>query len=326
MNLGLDLGYSATKVIAGDRRVAFPSITGTPDRARFSINGAEAIILEEPHAAQVGAEAVRQSRFIEPREDRHWIESEAWYTLFLAALTEITSATRAELNLVTGLPVAFYDDRATVRERLLGEHRAQRRGRHAQVFVVSRCTVVPQPFGTVLSVALNDQGRIVDELLATGTAGIIDVGGKTTNILAVDRLREIRDETTSVSVGAWSVVRALRDYFATEYPGLEDLRGHEIIKAVIDRSVRYYGETIDLTNVVGRTLEPLASQVVAEASSLWNGGATLDAILVAGGGALLLEPYIKRHFRHARVVEDPIFANALGYYHFAERLARRQPE
>jgi hypothetical protein len=39
-----------------------------------------------------------------------------------------------------------------------------------------------------------------------------------------------------------------------------------------------------------------------------------------------LEPYIERHFRHARVVEDPIFANALGYYRFAERLARRQSE
>jgi hypothetical protein len=67
----------------------------------------------------------------------------------------------------------------------------------------------------------------------------------------------------------------------------------------------------------------MAEQVLAEASRLWNGGATLDAILVSGGGALLMGPYITHHFRHARVVDDPIFANALGFWRFAERMARR---
>ena len=67
----------------------------------------------------------------------------------------------------------------------------------------------------------------------------------------------------------------------------------------------------------------LAEQVLAEVTRLWNGGATIDAILVSGGGALLLGPYITHHFRHARVVGEPVFANALGFWRFAERLARR---
>ena len=81
-------------------------------------------------------------------------------------------------------------------------------------------------------------------------------------------------------------------------------------------------EPVDLTGIVEETLEPLAEQVLAEATQLWNGGAALDAILISGGGALLLGPYIRRHFRHARVVDDPVFANALGYWRFAQRLAR----
>jgi hypothetical protein len=94
-----------------------------------------------------------------------------------------------------------------------------------------------------------------------------------------------------------------------------------VIAAVIARQVRYYGEPVDLTAAIDDALEPLADQVIAEASQLWNGAAALDAILVGGGGALLLGPYIRRHFRHARVVEDAVFANALGFWRFAVRLA-----
>ena len=323
MNVGLDVGYSAVKAVAGDRRVTFPSVVGTPDKARFSLSSNTSIILTYPDHVQVGEGAVTQSRFLQRREDRHWVESAEWYTLALAALTELTTAKAVELRIVTGLPVAFYADRQVVRDRLLGEHRVQREGRHAQTLKVVDCRVIPQPFGALLAACLDDRGRIVDRDLATGAVGVIDVGGKTTNLLSVNRLSEISRETASVNVGAWDVVRAVKDYLADRYPGLEDLRPHQVVEAVINRQVRYYGEPVDLTDVVEEVLEPLAEQVLAEATQLWNGGATLDAILVSGGGALLLGPYIRRHFRHARVVEEPVFANALGFWRFAQRLARR---
>jgi hypothetical protein len=117
-------------------------------------------------------------------------------------------------------------------------------------------------------------------------------------------------------------VRSLREFLNLRYPGLDELRDHQVIDAVIARQVKYYGETVNLAGAIDDVLEPLADQVLAEASQLWNGGATLDAILVGGGGAHLLGPYVCRHFRHARVVEEPVFANAVGFYRFAQRLAR----
>jgi hypothetical protein len=320
MNIGLDIGYSATKTISGDRRATFPSVVGTPDKARFSLNGNESIVLLSPDHVQVGEGAVRQSRFIAPREDRAWVTSEVWRNLARVALTELTTANRAELRVVTGLPVAFYDDRQAVRDWLLGDHRVQREDRRAQTFQVTACHVIPQPFGALLSVALDNHGRIVDRVLATSTVGVVDVGGKTTNLLSVDHLSEIKGETGSVSVGAWDIVRSIQEWLAQHYPGLEELRGHQVIDAITTRRVKYYGEVVDLTSIVEETLEPLAEQVLAEASRLWNVGATLDTILVTGGGALLLGPAVQRHFRHARVVEEPVFANALGYWRFAERL------
>lgn len=324
MNIGLDIGYSHTKAVWGGHNPAqaiFPSVVGTPDKARFSLAAENSLTLTYPFHVQVGEGAVTQSRFFQRREDRHWIESDEWMALALAALTECTAANFAELRMVTGLPVAFFTDRQAVRDRLLGEHKVQREGRNRQTFRVIDCHVIPQPFGTLLSAVLDNRGRIVDQTLSSGTVGIVDIGGKTTNLLSVYRLAEISRETASVSVGAWDVVRAVQTWLVNHYPGLEGLRPHQVIEAIIARQAKYYGETIDLQAAVEEALEPLAEQILAEVSQLWGGGATLDAILVSGGGAHLLGPYIQRHFRHARLVSEPVFANALGYWRFAQRLA-----
>jgi len=324
INGGIDVGYYAVKAVSGNRRVMFPSITGTPDKARFSLNGNSAsIVLVSPQHVQVGEGAVAQSRFLNRREDRGWIESQEWHTLALAALSELTSAKLAELRLVSGLPVAFFKgDKDAVRDRLLGNHKLQREGRHAQTLRVVDCRVIPQPFGALLTATLDNRGRIIDRALATGTVGIIDVGGKTTNLLSVNKLAEISHETESVSAGAWDAVRAVRAWLSEHCPDL-DLRDHQVMDAIIARQVRYYGAPVDLASMVEATLEPLANQVLAVASQLWNSGAALEAVLVSGGGALLLGPYICKHFRHARVVDDPVFANATGFWRFAQRLEGR---
>jgi len=322
MKIGYDGGYSAVKAVSGDRRVTFPSVIGTPDRARFSLNGdgGNDIILNLTDGTYlVGQGAVEQSRFVNRREDRSWIESSEYYRLVLASFTELTTATSCDLTIVTGLPVAYYGDKDKLRDLFLGEHRAARDGRRSQVFRVTDCRVIPQPFGALLSLALDNRGRVQDTELATGKIGIVDVGGKTTNLLSVNRLSEIARETASVNVGSWDAARMVREYLEQYCPDLV-LRDHQVIEAMIARSVSYYDGKVDLGDVVDAALEPLANQVIAQATQLWNAGAGLSAILVSGGGALLLGPAIKKHFRHARVVEDPVFANASGYWKFAQRL------
>jgi plasmid segregation protein ParM len=326
MNVGIDLGYSSVKAIGGTgRAITFPSVVGTPDKGRFSLNGNKDIVLDVPGDGMclIGESAIMQSRFIDRREDRGWIEGDAYYKLMLAGFTELTAATVCELVVVTGLPVTFYaNDRDSLRDRFLGEHRATREGRRTQLFRVVDCRVIPQPFGALLSVALDSKGQVADQDLATGAVGVIDVGGKTTNLLSVNRLSEIGRETSSVNVGAWDVVRAVREHLTGFCPNL-DLRDHQIAHAVIRRSVRYYGELVDLGPLVEATLEPMAEAVIAQATQLWSGAAALDAILVAGGGALLLGPCISRHFPHARTVKDPVFANAMGYWKLAQRIGTK---
>jgi len=239
----------------------------------------------------------------------------------LAALTEITKATSADLWIVTGLPIAFYGDRENLRNVMIGEHRPQRKDRDwAQVFRIKDVRVIPQPFGCLLSEALNNSGTVANADLLNGEVGIIDVGGKTTNILSVSGASEVRPETASVTKGAWDVVRAVRDWL-DDNTKLQP-RDHQIVDHIKGvKLLKERGKEIDLTSIIETELEPMAKEVISNATQLWNGGDALDAILVSGGGAYLIGDAIKKRFPHARVVRgDPVYANALGYWRFAQYL------
>lgn len=323
MYTGIDIGYNATKAVTDKRRTTFPSVVGSPDRASFTLNGGNeaAIVLLSPSHVLIGEEAVQQSRFLNRREDRRWIDSGEWLELFLAALTELTSGSPVDVEIVTGLPVSFYSDKEQVQQRLFGEHRVQREGRRGQLLRVVNARVIPQPFGSLLAEVLDERGQIQQRDLAQAAVGLIDIGGKTCNLLSVNRLSEIGRETTSVNIGGWNLVRAVRQWLAQHYPGLDDLRDHQLATAIQARTLHYYGEPVkDFPAVVNDLAADLARQILSEASHLWNGGATLDAILITGGGALLLGEHILRHWAHARLVSEPVYGNAVGYWKLARRL------
>ncbi|MCP5101143.1 MAG: ParM/StbA family protein [Chloroflexi bacterium] len=320
MRIGLDIGYNSTKVMGkGGNEFVFPSVVGTPERASFSLNGNKEflITLSDNSEAMVGQAAIMQSVFASRREDRDWIDSREYYTLAMAAISEVTKAS-GDISIVTGLPVAYYQDKEKLQDILMGEHRIKRDSRRWQTINVTAVRVVPQPFGTVLSVALHNSGAALTNNYVKGNIGVIDIGGKTTNILSVYRLTEVSRETTSVNLGAWNAVRQMRTYFTREFPDLE-LRDHEVNQAMIQRSTNYFGDSYDLTDVVDSVVTPMAEQVIAQASQLWGKAARLDAILIAGGGAHLLGEYVQGYFKHAQILEKPQFANVTGFWKLAQR-------
>lgn len=323
---GNDIGYDGQKVVGPFGQFYLPSAVGTVNKARFSLTDkSDDIILDAGEGQRmVGEAAVRQSRFLSRKEDRGWITSSEYRYLMCAGFSEMSAASRVDLDIVTGLPVAFYKrDKEQLREVFLGEHRFVREGRSAQVFRVRTCRVIPQPFGTIFNETIDEKGILQNNKFSTRNIGIIDIGGKTTNLLSVDRLEEISDDTASVNQGAWDAVRAFRSFIETQYPGLEDLKDHQIIQAIIKKNQPYYDKVLDLTGPVDAILRPMAEAIISEAGNLWNSGALLNCILITGGGALLLGHYIKRQFPHSVIIEDPVYANARGYYNFGLFSARQ---
>lgn len=322
MKAGLDLGYDSTKWLGNNKEGTFPSEVGPLPREGFSLSGdgSGGIFLELPTPAAVGVAAVEQSYTSNARQDREWILGNEWYLLAMAALSELTTAKNAQLDLVTGLPVAFYADKGQVIDRLTGFHQIKRQGRHAQGFTIQTVKVIPQPFGSLLDSCLSNTGKVTDKTLAGGRVGVLDIGGKTTNLLVVNRLSEIVKETDSVNVGGNLAAQQLSTALLALCPGLS-LRKYELAQAIISKTVVYKTATVDISETVDAILAPIASQIIAEVTRAWNGAVNFSALLVSGGGALLFGDAIRERFPYARVVSDPVFANARGFWKLAQRTA-----
>lgn len=317
-NLGVDIGYNAVKVYDGKTKTIFQSVTGTADRQRFRLLGNDNVRVVEFAGEEFvfGEYAVEQSRTTQRREDRDWIESQEYYKLFLAALS---FCQEDDLVVVTGLPVAFYGDKEKLLRLLVGEHQFTVDGEKRKVVVADKSHVIPQPFGQLLNIALSEAGELSNVEFANKTVGVVDIGGKTTNILSANKLAEKTRQTASVNVGGWDVVKTIRSKFESMFPEL-DMRDHEITNAIISQRINYFGKQHDITNVVDSTVHPIAQKIIGEMTTLWNSGASIDEIVISGGGANLFARYIKSAFQHANVSEEPIFGNVMGYWKLGKRL------
>lgn len=320
MHIGFDGGFFATKAISGERVTYIQSFAVRPAESLFSLNGHETVIINSSAGRYLcGADAVKKGATGARKESAAWIETPEYLCLFYAALSELTEATQATLNVVTGLPLADYKrDRARLHDRLLGVHQFVREGRRGQCLTVETVRVVPQAWGAVLTQLLDDRGRIVQPELAKQKIAVLDIGGHTVNYLSVNGLSDLPSESHGTERGAWHVVRVVRDYLTGAHPGLVRLSDHDLMQATITGETWDAGERVDLTPVTGPILAEIGQEIVDTATQYWGAGAaTMRQVLVCGGGAYLWGDAIRRAFRQAVVLPRPEFANATGFFRFA---------
>lgn len=322
MEIGLNIGSSYTKAAYASRIIGIPSVIGTYDVNSFGSKQDEMLALEGSDVL-VGYSAVSQSAYTFRRESRDWITSDEWMRIFEGTMSEITSATHVDVNIVTGLPVGFYEaDRHILAKQLLGEHSFKRLGRNRQNVNVRNVRVVPEPFGTVFYTAFNNAGTLISDILRM-KKGVIDVGSKTVNYQSVgpNSLRSIDNESAMINYGCWNVAKALAYYIRREYPTI-DLKDHEVLDIVFKGTMRYNGKEIDLSDRISMYSKQLRTAVTTAISTAWRDNVgSFDIILLTGGGSCLVKDIILSMFEQAVVVDDPIYANAIGMYRFARYLS-----
>jgi plasmid segregation protein ParM len=337
MIVGIDIGYGYTKAVSSGRQVVFPSVVGKAERIRYESDlsgpGVAGSALDMAFIAEegdrfVGELALLQSRVQWTLLDRSRVHDASARLLFLAALSELVDGEdrQAAFHVVTGLPVKWYEDRAQVAAQWTGRHVLRRVNGHqvVQRLSVSEVLVIPQPFGSLFDVLLDDGGQIVEEGLARGRVGVIDIGTYTTDYVLVDSLRYVERGSgtiaTALSTACELIGRSLLDAF-----GL-DLRMHEVDRAVRHGSVTLFGEEREIGYLVAPVLDAVGAEILAEAGTLWGDGRNLDAILVTGGGAMPLGERIRARYAHARTLAEPATANVHGFYKYGCRKWRSLEE
>lgn len=325
--VGVDIGNGHTKAVSSTRQVSFQSVVAPAQKIAYEAQARpesdlEIVIDGEPWF--VGDLALRQSTFGVQEVGRQRVASPTYRRLFLAALSEALGQS-CEAQVVCGLPVSWYEaDAAGVAARLQGDYTVLRNrqpgGPRSTRYVVQRVRVVPEPLGALLSVALSAEGLITEPALFRQTVGVMDIGTKTTDFAVFGPGLEYRqDQGGSVESGLSLVLERIIAHASNTW-GME-LSMAEADKALRDQAVTVRGEKQGLGAVIQAGARDLSERALSRASQLWDGGLKIDRILLTGGGAPLLERRIGTAFRHAKAVEAPFMANAVGFYRWALRLS-----
>jgi plasmid segregation protein ParM len=324
MVLSVDLGYGYTKGVGAEGvHFSFPSVIGTAEDIRFATNlidgSADRTVKHDDAEFFYGDQALLQSRIQSTIFDRSRVHDQFYKMLFVGALVEMHQQAPSieRVRLVTGLPVEFFNDRADVISMFEGAY--QITTDHTFRVMVESVFVAPQPFGSLFRELLNDQGRINNTDIEKGRIGVIDIGTYTTDFIVADELRYVQRLSGSARIGWSKVISKVEQALGDAY-GL-DLTSHQIDRALNAGVVRVRGTAVPLKDMMTPAVTEVRSAIIARARDLWGEGASLDTILVTGGGAVHLYELIHEVYPHARLLEDAFWANAEGFYRFGRRPA-----
>ena len=84
---------------------------------------------------------------------------------------------------------------------------------------VAEVLVVPQPFGALLSLLLDEQGKLITDTLdlVEGRVAVIDFGTFTTDLILVEGLEYIEARSSSIEVGVSTVLEMIRKVLLDDY-------------------------------------------------------------------------------------------------------------
>lgn len=186
--------------------------------------------------------------------------------------------------------------------------------------------IIPQPQGAITYTQFRfDKSSF---LSVTETAreivGVIDIGHFTTDYALFRRGSIIEDPSLSGSAGAIQKVYSLLKTKLTVYFNSFGYRikpDDKVLDTVIrSGSIDYAQKTYDVSALVEEAAREVAQEVAQEILDAWGDHTnTLESIILTGGGAYVLAPYLKEEFdkRNTQgftVVDNPEFSNVTGFY------------
>lgn len=329
--LGVDVGFGYTKAYNGDRSIIFKSILGDATDIQFQSGFSEGGALENLHIAvdgrdyYVGDMAEKQSNVREFTLDQNTLLTNFAKVMALTATSCFAGATSREISLVTGLPIRYFkQQRARYVQMLEGVHHVVLHAREEQeqekTLDIRRVRVLPQPFGSVFNLLMNDHGRIVDRDVARQKFGVIDIGFRTTDYTITDRLRYIERGSRTTDTGI-SKAFSLISRKIMEQTGV-NIELFRLFDPVRKGQIRIRGSEMSLVDLREQVLRQLATAIVSDMERLWTDDWDLEFILLAGGGsadlAPVLEELIEGRTRMVSTDTDQRLGNVIGYLKYAK--------
>lgn len=326
--MGIDVGYGLVKVTDGQEGFVFPSVVGEgqPDVAqRVSLMPVSRVddlrMAIDGQIHYIGNLAIRHSRLAYRGLSPTRAEGNEFSVLFLAGLSLFCHQPLNSFAVVTGLPPGRMHLADDLIRRVRGEHRVSRPAAHGAEEVtirVERVAVVPQPLGAYWSQVLDPRGKVKEDTPAlAGRTGILDIGFRTSDLVTVTGGEYVPEQSRTIPTGLAAAYDEIAARLFAEH-GVER-EPYALDEAVIRGEIGVAGRRIAITDLRERALAQLATKLLVELNAAWQ-IAEYDFLLIAGGGAHFLAPYLLPHLPQAAVAPDPGTANSRGFFSWANRL------
>lgn len=307
--IGLDIGHSAVKIAAGGDTELFPSAVVPASQlsvAEAAKSAKADTVLVNDREYWVGETALihANGQALEGLRD-DWIETDEHGALlssgYQRALRMLSGG--GDPLLVLGLP-----------SRL---HHAQ----HQRLVEVAAMAlridkksvkVVPQPLGAYMSTVLDPSGEPMDSRDPTAEKwGIIDVGYYTADFGLI--MGGVWSSAGAKSFeGANRIAGNLQERIKAKHNQELSLRAcDEILRT---KATKFFGTRIDLSDMVDECCSDYARALQEQAMKVFGPTlASLDGIMIAGGGADLVYPLLSKVWAHATTAKQPRYTVAEGF-------------
>jgi plasmid segregation protein ParM len=232
-----------------------------------------------------------------------------------------------EVTLVAGLPVGdFFRD--GIRNADLVERKKANLAVPVESFVpgaahgrssvrIAKATICAQAAAAWVD-------RVYDESLARrpdiepdAAVGVVDVGGRTTDITVVLGGRAIdQGRSATENVGVLDINARLDQLVRKQFEFDEPLPAALYERAVATGSITLFGQAQDVSELVRQAISDVDQRIERLVRRMLGSAAELQKVVFVGGGAELLKALAGR-YRNGEVPDDPSFANARGMWKYA---------
>lgn len=333
--IGLDLGYRATKGVSDNGSITFPSVAGHSHEIKFKATEISAKypgdqITDDQGEWFIGDLALKQV----PQNELLMLQGRTANgdefgmqfrrRMMFAALAKLfpyahRDESAVEIAIATGLPVDHMQDAGVLKAALMGTYRIKANNADYVVHI-GKVAVMPQPYGTIYGQMLMPDGTMNPHHTAN-RVGVLDIGGYTIDAALDDNGEYIDSESGSSESGVYTAQQRIAAVLEADF---REKPSHEMIEKVLRTGkIKAFGEWHLYHEEVEDALKPLRDAAMSLISRLWKTGMGLDVIYVAGGGAELVYPLVKKAYRQAVLVENSQLSNARGYLSYARFQARQ---
>lgn len=304
--IGLDIGHSAVKVTTGQgENIIFP----TAAAPALELGVAEAMGKAKADTVEIAGQTYfvgetalthTNSQTLDGLSDG-WIETVEHLALLKSGYQRGLEQTgEADSHLILGLPSRLH----LTQQKRLTELAAMHLGISA-----NKVTVIPQPLGAYMHSVLDENGEPTGDFTQE-TWGVIDIGFYTADY-------------GLIKGGVWSAAGAQSSGGANKMAEMlmrkiKDAHKQELTLRQCDeilrtRSTKLFGKVTPMGDLVDEVAEAYARQVLDFGTRVFGSAlATMDGVLVAGGGSDLIFKHIKNAWPHAATIKNPRFAVAEG--------------